>query len=149
MACCLTAPSAITWTNADFLSVRFHSINLRNYHTKVWRYKSVKQDCIFKVASRSPRDQWVKEPWVSCKHTSPYITLTHWLLGDLALTLIIFKLTPRIDIFMWNCPQVTATRPHWSLLVVNICSGDGLMPSGNKSLPELMLTQIFVTIWHH
>ena len=32
---------------------------------------------------------------------------------------------------------------------VNIGSGSGLVPSGNKSLPEPMLTQIYVTIWHH
>ena len=48
---------------------------------------------------------------------------------------------------MWNCPQVNATRPHWQLL--NIGSGNGLVPSGNKPLPEPMLIQIYVTIWHH
>ena len=30
---------------------------------------------------------------------------------------------------------------------LNIGSGNGLVPSGNKSLPELMLTQILVAIW--
>ena len=39
---------------------------------------------------------------------------------------------------------------HWtSLMVVNIDLGNGLVPSGNKPLPEPMLTQIFVAIWHH
>ena len=28
-------------------------------------------------------------------------------------------------------------------------SGNGLVPSGNKPLPKLMLTQMYVTIWHH
>ena len=28
-------------------------------------------------------------------------------------------------------------------------SGNGLVPSGNRPLPEPMLTQIFVTIWRH
>ena len=32
----------------------------------------------------------------------------------------------------------------WS---VNIGSGNGLVPSGNKLLPEPMLTQIYVAIW--
>ena len=40
--------------------------------------------------------------------------------------------------FLWNCYQVNASTPHWSL--VNIGSGNGLMPSGNKPLPEPMLT---------
>ena len=40
--------------------------------------------------------------------------------------------------FLWNCYQVNATTPHWSL--VNIGSGNGLVPSGNKPLPEPMLT---------
>ena len=35
---------------------------------------------------------------------------------------------------------MNATTPHWSL--VNIGSGNGLVPSGNKPLPEPMLTQI-------
>ena len=32
---------------------------------------------------------------------------------------------------------------------VNIGSGNGLVPSGNKPLPEPILTQIYITIWHH
>ena len=40
--------------------------------------------------------------------------------------------------FLWNCYQVNATKPHWSL--VNIGSGNGLVPSGNTPLPEPMLT---------
>ena len=30
---------------------------------------------------------------------------------------------------------------------VNIGSGNGLVPSGNKPLPEPMLTQFLVTLW--
>ena len=40
--------------------------------------------------------------------------------------------------FLWNCYQVNATTPQWSL--VNIGSVNGLAPSGNKPLPEPMLT---------
>ena len=32
---------------------------------------------------------------------------------------------------------------------VNIGSGNGLVPSGNKPLPELMLTQFYVAMWCH
>ena len=32
---------------------------------------------------------------------------------------------------------------------VKIASGDGFVPSGNNSLPEAMLTQIYVAIWRH
>ena len=31
----------------------------------------------------------------------------------------------------------------------NIVSGNGLVPSGNKPLPEPMLTQSYVAKWHH
>ena len=41
-----------------------------------------------------------------------------------------------------NCPQVIGTWPCWRY--VNIGSGNGLVPSGNKPLPEPMLTQTFV-----
>ena len=34
-------------------------------------------------------------------------------------------------------------------IIVNIGSGNGLVPSGNEPLPEPMLTQIYVTIWPH
>ena len=49
--------------------------------------------------------------------------------------------------FPWNCSQKTPTEPLWWL--VNIGSGNGLVPSGNKPLPEPMLTQIYVARWHH
>ena len=41
---------------------------------------------------------------------------------------------------MWNWVQMNATKPQWWL--VTIGSGNGLMPSGNKPLPEPVLTQI-------
>ena len=44
-------------------------------------------------------------------------------------------------------PLTTHLWFHW--LIVNIGSGNGLVPSGNKPLTELMLTQISVTIWCH
>ena len=35
------------------------------------------------------------------------------------------------------------------LMIINIGSGNGLVPSGNKPLPDPMLTQIYVPIWRH
>ena len=46
----------------------------------------------------------------------------------------------------WDCPELNATRLHWWL--TNTYSGNGLVPSGNKPLPDPVLTQICV-IWHH
>ena len=43
------------------------------------------------------------------------------------------------------CLNMNVTGLRW--WSVNIVSGNGLVPSGNKTLPELMLTQISVTIW--
>ena len=51
--------------------------------------------------------------------------------------------------FCWNLLdyEMNAKGPHrWQ---VNIGSGNGLVLSGNKPLPEPMLTQFHVTIWHH
>ena len=45
-----------------------------------------------------------------------------------------------LNIILWNCPQVNAPRTHW--WSVNIGSGNGLVPSCNKPLPEPMLTKI-------
>ena len=53
---------------------------------------------------------------------------------------VIFKLYIKnryLEHFLWNCPQVNATRPHWWL--VNIGSVNGLVPNGTKPLPEPML----------
>ena len=43
--------------------------------------------------------------------------------------------------FLWNCPHLNDIIPHWK---VNIGSGNGLVQSGNKPLPELMSTQFSV-----
>ena len=38
--------------------------------------------------------------------------------------------------FLWNCPQVNATRPHCCL--VNIGSGNGLKLPYDKTRPQLI-----------
>ena len=47
--------------------------------------------------------------------------------------------------FLWYCPSVNATRHRWWL--VNTGLGNGLVPLGNKPLPEPILTQICIVIW--
>ena len=49
------------------------------------------------------------------------------------------------DYFWWNLPQVNTTISYWEL--VKICSGNCLVPSDNKPLPQPILTQIYVDIW--
>ena len=64
------------------------------------------------------------------------------------LNLVIFKLLSRIlSISSETALRVNETRPHrW---LVNIGSGNGLVLSGNKPLPEPVLTQSDVIIWCH
>ena len=57
---------------------------------------------------------------------------------------VIFKLISKIfEYIHWNRSPINATRLRWWL--VNIDSGDGLVPSGNN--PSLV--QIYVVIWWH
>ena len=49
--------------------------------------------------------------------------------------------------FLWNWPNMNVTGLHWWSL--NIGSGNGLVPSGNKPLPEPILTHIYVATWRH
>ena len=72
--------------------------------------------------------------------------LTHWppaVMHECSLKSINFKLISKINLdhFHWNCPHMNATRPHWWL--VNIGSGNGLVPIGTKPLPEPMLTKFY------
>ena len=63
------------------------------------------------------------------------------------LELVIFKFIWWIDIFPGNRSHVNATRLRWWL--VNTGSGNGLVPSGNKTLPEPILTRSYVALCSH
>ena len=75
------------------------------------------------------------------------VGLTHWPLWDLNEILISFK--QNFSLCWLRCPLcpqmiiMIVTGPHW--WVVNISSGNGLVPSGTKPLPEPMLT----SWWRH
>ena len=66
--------------------------------------------------------------------------------SDCNIKFAIFKLRTKKDISS-NSSKMNATRPHW--WSVNLGSGNGLVPSGNKPLPEPMLTKFYDIIWHH
>ena len=78
-------------------------------------------------------------------HFQMFMAYINWLTNLLApgrcsytLKLVIFKLISRMNMFLWNNP-VNTTRPHW--WQANISSRNGLMLSGNKLLPEPILTR--------
>ena len=50
-----------------------------------------------------------------------------------------------IEHFRWNCPQVNARGPYGWL--IKIGPGNGLVPSGNNPVPELMLIKYHNAIW--
>ena len=52
----------------------------------------------------------------------------------------------RLRHLLWNCPNMNVSWLHW--WSVNTGSGNGLVSSGNKPLPEPKLTQISDAIWH-
>ena len=63
---------------------------------------------------------------------------------------LFFKLILQIGVLRTSCEislEMSATEPHWRW--VNMGSGNGLVPSGDKPLPEPMLTQKYVALWHH
>ena len=62
----------------------------------------------------------------------------------------IFKLIPQNSSLGACCEIALRWMPYnLSNVKVYIGSGNGLVPSGNKPLPEPMLTQIYVAIWCH
>ena len=48
-----------------------------------------------------------------------------------------------LEYTLWNYPQVNTTE------YVKIGSGNDLVSSGHRPLPEPKLTQIYVPIWNH
>ena len=55
---------------------------------------------------------------------------------------MIFRLLSRIDILSFSCEiahQVNARRPYWWQVIIGL--DNGLVPSGNKLIPESMLTE--------
>ena len=165
MACCLTAPSH--YLNQCWLNIRvalWHSVEndfTRNAQDIYPWYQF--ENYWFKTSTASSRGQWVNNFQYPTKYgdlvsslpriltfmminlqwsNHGQICLTHWPLG-IWLQSQISKFQTHFNdkylkYFQWNCYQVNATIPHGSL--VNIGSDNGMVPSGNKPLPEPVLT---------
>ena len=124
MACCLTTPSH--YLNQCWLiigEVPWHS----SQGIILWRCEDTNQyneieNCSFKMASRSPRGQWVNR-----KITT---------VATLNKKGIVYRYQATVS-------GGHATRHHrWWL--VDIGSGNSLVPTGIKPLPEPMLTLIYM-----
>ena len=63
--------------------------------------------------------------------------------------IVIFKLINPIDILSNSQEIALRKMPQNIWWEICIASGKGLVPSGNKPLPEPMLTQIYAIIWRH
>ena len=101
------------------------------------------------VLYQQATSHYLKQYWptvMSHMESQGHSVLTHWPLEGGWLQSQMSKFQTHFNDkylkhFLWNCyhyNQVNATTPHWSL--VNIGSCNGLVPSGNKPLPEPMLT---------
>ena len=53
-----------------------------------------------------------------------------------------------LEYFLVNCPHVIATGHHWWWLI-NIGSGNGLVPLSNEPLPKPILPKFFNDKWRH
>ena len=102
---------------------------LRSHHF-VWKKRYQVQQ---RAASRRPR---VQSKWFTV-----IVHLTHWPLEDLTIICEVsfqtYSSEKWLRWLLWNCSQMTATEPQKRN--VNIGSGNGLVPSGSKPLPEPML----------
>ena len=72
--------------------------------------------------------------------------LTHWL-PKYAVVFSNICNEWHLEKFLGKCPHLNANRRYW--WEVNIGSGNGLVPSGTKPLPEPMLAHIYVIIGHN
>ena len=87
-----------------------------------------------------------------CGRNFKRLKKTQWSLGNLNEILNMYNFQMDFSDWwlrhlLWNCPNMNVTGLHW--WSVNIGSGNGLVPSGNKPVPEPMLTQIYVVTWRH
>ena len=125
------------------LPKRFHTKN--QYHVILMTLQ-----CQEKRASDHPASKLWLPVQTSTNHTMKVNSLT---LGIFKRNFrkIIFQLILVIDGWSISCKIVLkwmpTNGPYW--WYINIGSGNGLVPSGNKPLPEPMLTQISVAIWCH
>ena len=81
-------------------------------------------------------------------------SLSRWPLDDPVVMFILFSNCSTLlsqgylEQFLWNFPKVNVARNNWRL--VDISSGNGLVPSSNKPLLKTMLNKFCDAIcWHY
>ena len=104
------------------------------------------------IAWRRPGDKPLSEPMMVRLPTHICVTRPQWV-NSLAperfewnIREVIFKLILVTAGWGVSC-EIALDGRHW--LWVDIGWGNGLVPSGNKQLPEPMFTLIYVPIWRH
>ena len=134
---------AIIWTNDGILLIGPLGTNFSEILIEIYTFSFKKMHfkmssgkwqpfCLGHNLTSSLVDSLVPRRFESNFKTSNFqADLSDWWLGYLS----------------WNCPQVIIAGPHWWW--VNIGSGNGWVPSGNKLLPEPVLTKTCLTLWHH
>ena len=96
------------------------------------------------MAWRRPGDKPLSEPMTISLLTHICVTRPQWVKSVIFQHMLWIKFVSNSweIAFRW-IPQNTFDDK------VNIGSGNGLVPSGNKPLAKPMLTHIYVAIWHH
>ena len=103
---------------------------------KSWYYRS----CNPNSAKWCVKDSMAGSCLLQGGFTTSSVGLTHWSPG----VLISMEIDWYLQIFWCACPQINVMGPHW--WQVNIGSGNGLVPSCDKPLPEPLLTPLYVAI---
>ena len=135
----------VLFTNVDLSSQVFHVI-----HMKAVSHEVIMSLICNMLITTSPRSQWVhNDDNVQLTCHNYVISLIHTSLGDVAVISIIQFSNKSYRIVAWAVIWKLLSGDCHRTSIINICSGNGLMPSGNKSLPEPMLTQIYVITWQH
>ena len=121
----LTNIKATLWTTCTYVGRQFQTFGTYNYivHSYKWRYRA---NALIRW--------WLRSAGHDIKSNFELLGENHvsdWWSRHL----------------LWNCPNMNVTGLQW--WSVNIGSGNGLVPSGNKPLHAPMLTQISVAIWRH
>ena len=137
--------------NKTIYLMGYSKLILEHVNLSMWKLTNV--DCLNRLNGYTVVYWGVSYPWYHLKNNKSNILQGPISLNSLAprktFDLLFFNDTKDryIEHFLWNCPQVNATRPQ---RLVNIASGNGLVPSVNKPLPGPILTHIYAiyaAIW--
>ena len=133
--------------NKDGLCFETPPMNLMSIHL----HESVPPaDAYHGVLSLQRRSFFWNIPHVSHEHPSSWVSTTSWCLSwpNRWVYTLVYHTRGQVR---WYFTSMLDTLTHWGLVTahVNISSGNGSLPGGNKPLPEPMLTyhQWGLVIW--